>query len=64
MSPWILLLAAVALAGGLLVLHGAGRTKCDSEQMLDEYRRLLEEARRARAKAAAQAENASKTKKT
>ena len=51
--PFILL---ITLAGSLfLVLHSLARTKHVSEAMLDEYKIMLEEARKAEAAKAAKA---------
>jgi hypothetical protein len=44
--PLLSIIAAVAaFIGGLLVIHGIGRHKRTSELMLQEYRKLLADAR-------------------
>jgi hypothetical protein len=46
MSPLLpIFVALAAFIGGLLVVYGIGRNKRQSELMLQEYRRLLNEAR-------------------
>jgi hypothetical protein len=56
MSESLPLILLITLAGGLfLVLHSLAKTKRVSEAMLDEYKIMLEEARKAEAVKAAKA---------
>ncbi len=48
MSFGLLTIIVLACVGGLVVVYGVGKSRHTSELMLDEYRRLLEEARRAK----------------
>ncbi len=64
MTTALLLIICTAFAGGLLVIHGIGRSKRTSELMLVEYRKLLEEVRRQKSKAADQAKPEAKSSPT
>jgi hypothetical protein len=45
MSIWALIVLATALGGALLLWHMVSRTKYVSEEMLEKYRQMLEQAR-------------------
>jgi len=50
MSVWAFILAATALGGALVLWHAVSKAKHLSEGMLDEYARMLAEARQQKAK--------------
>jgi len=56
MSLWLIVTLVTAGGGALLMWHMVSQTKHDSEQMLDTYGEMLEQARERRAKALAEAE--------
>ncbi|MBU0640002.1 MAG: hypothetical protein KKB50_14130 [Planctomycetes bacterium] len=52
MSTWMLTIVAVGTAAGLLVVHSFGKTRSAALSMLDEYRKMLADARETKAKEA------------
>lgn len=50
MSLWAFILAATAFGGALVLWHAVSKAKHLSEGMLDEYARMLTEARQQKAK--------------
>lgn len=54
MSLWMLIVLGTAGGGALLLWHMVSRTKYISEQMLDKYREMLDNARVEKAKQVAE----------
>lgn len=50
MSVWMLIVAATAAGGALLLYHAVSQTKHVSEKMLDRYREMLADARKEKAR--------------
>jgi len=61
MSIWLIILAATAFGGAMTLWHAVSKAKHLSEGMLDEYARMLAEARQRRAKELAAQEAAQET---
>jgi uncharacterized protein YbjQ (UPF0145 family) len=63
MSIWSIILAATAVGGALTLWHAVSKAKHLSEGMLDEYTRMLAEARQRKAKELATQETAQETER-
>ncbi len=61
MSIWFIILAAMAFGGAMTLWHAVSKAKHLSEGMLDEYARMLAEARQRKAKEIAAQEAAQET---
>jgi hypothetical protein len=58
MSIWLIILAATAFGGAMTLWHAVSKAKHLSEGMLEEYARMLAEARQRKAKEIAAEETA------